>query len=229
MAARARRLYDCDRYRWRTGIRLDRPPRGGFFCAASKGECDVLDHLHLRGRAGGALGSLARYLISIWALPMSRDLPWGTIGINIAGSLLIGFSGTMMLAHGRYPVAENWRLFVMAEPRGGFTTFSSFSLQTLDLMRSGAMKNASVNIIASVVLWVWRQRWRWATDIAAQFNQVRIAGRTNPDRGRRTGRRLRSAAFLRAVSTSIPAAWRSRVQSRVLRLVEVWRSIPSGK
>ena len=118
--------------------------------------------------AGGALGSLARYLISIWALPMSRALPWGTIGINIAGSLLIGFFGTMTLAHGRYPVAENWRLFVMVGICGGFTTFSSFSLQTLDLMRSGAMLRAGANIIASVVLCV--AAVAVGHYIAAQFN-----------------------------------------------------------
>jgi len=103
---------------------------------------------------GGALGSLARYLISVWALPVSRDLPWGTIGINIAGSLLIGFFGTLTLAQGRYPVAENWRLFVMVGICGGFTTFSSFSLQTLDLIRGGAMLRAGANIVLSVVLCV---------------------------------------------------------------------------
>src|SRR3954469_6252382 len=96
--------------------------------------------------AGGALGSLARYLISIWALPVSRNLPWGTIGINVAGSLLIGFFGTMTLAPRRYPISENWRLFVMVGICGGFTTFSSFSLQTLDLMRSGAVLRAGANI-----------------------------------------------------------------------------------
>jgi fluoride exporter len=103
---------------------------------------------------GGALGSLARYLVSVWALPISRDLPWGTIGINVAGSFLIGFFGTLTLAQGRYPVAENWRLFVMVGICGGFTTFSSFSLQTLDLIRGGAMLRAGANIVASVVLCV---------------------------------------------------------------------------
>jgi len=117
---------------------------------------------------GGAVGSLARYLISIWALPVSRDLPWGTIGINIAGSFIIGFFGTMTLAHGRYPVSENWRLFVMVGICGGFTTFSSFSLQTLDLMRSGAMPRAAVNIVASVVLCV--AAVAFGHFIAAQFN-----------------------------------------------------------
>lgn len=117
---------------------------------------------------GGAVGSLARYLISIWALPMSRDLPWGTIGINIAGSLIIGFFGTLTLAHGRYPVSENWRLFVMVGICGGFTTFSSFSLQTLDLIRSGAMVRAGANIVASVVLCV--AAVAFGHFLAAQFN-----------------------------------------------------------
>jgi CrcB protein len=103
---------------------------------------------------GGALGSLARYAISVWALPVSRDLPWGTIGINILGSFIIGFFGTLTLAQGRYPAAENLRLFVMIGICGGFTTFSSFSLQTLDLMRSGAMLRAGANIVLSVVLCV---------------------------------------------------------------------------
>lgn len=103
---------------------------------------------------GGALGTLARYLVSVAALPISRDLPWGTIIINVTGSFIIGLFGTLTLAQGRYPVSENVRLFVMIGLCGGYTTFSSFSLQTLDLMRSGAMARAMVNVAASVVLCV---------------------------------------------------------------------------
>ncbi|MDT8331015.1 fluoride efflux transporter CrcB [Roseomonas gilardii] len=101
---------------------------------------------------GGALGTLARYAVSVLALPISRDLPWGTILINAAGSFVIGFFGTLTLAHGRFPVSENIRLFVMIGLCGGFTTFSSFSLQTLDLLRSGAVLRASINIVASLLL-----------------------------------------------------------------------------
>lgn len=104
--------------------------------------------------AGGALGTLARYILSALALPISGRLPWGTILVNISGSFLIGFFGTLTLAHGRFPVSENWRLFVMIGICGGYTTFSSFSLQTLDLLREGAMTRAFVNIAASVVLCV---------------------------------------------------------------------------
>lgn len=103
---------------------------------------------------GGALGSLARYLVAWWALPISQGLPWGTILINVSGSFLIGLFGTLTLSAGRLPASENLRLFVMIGICGGFTTFSSFSLQTLDLLRAGAVWRAGVNVVASVVLCV---------------------------------------------------------------------------
>ena len=102
--------------------------------------------------AGGALGSVARYWIALWLLPWSRTLPLGTIGINIVGSFAISFFGTLTLAHGKFPVAEGWRILFMVGVCGGFTTFSSFSLQTLDLLRSGAVGRACLNGAASVLL-----------------------------------------------------------------------------
>jgi CrcB protein len=101
---------------------------------------------------GGALGTLARYAISVAALPISGRLPWGTIIINITGSMVIGFFGTLTLGNGRYPASEAVRLFVMIGLCGGFTTFSSFSLQTLDLLRTGSVTRAAVNVGASVIL-----------------------------------------------------------------------------
>ena len=101
---------------------------------------------------GGGIGSLARYWLATWASPISRNLPWGTIGINILGSFVIGFFGTLTLANGRHPAPEWMRLFVMVGICGGFTTFSSFSLQTLDLLRGGAMLRAAINVVVSVVL-----------------------------------------------------------------------------
>jgi CrcB protein len=103
---------------------------------------------------GGALGTLARYLISVAAVPFSHTLPWGTILINVSGSFVIGFFGTLTLGQGRYPLPETARLFVMVGFCGGFTTFSSFSLQTLDLMRHGSLTRALINVAASVVLCV---------------------------------------------------------------------------
>lgn len=104
---------------------------------------------------GGAVGTLARYLVSLLMLPLSREFPWGTIGINATGSFIIGFFGTLTLTHGRFPVSENIRLFVMVGFCGGYTTFSTFSLQTLDLLRGGAMLRAGVNVVASVVICVF--------------------------------------------------------------------------
>ncbi len=101
---------------------------------------------------GGALGTLARFGLGVAALPLSQNLPWGTIVVNVAGSFIIGFFGTLTLAHGRFPVSENMRLFVMVGLCGGFTTFSSFSLQTLDLLRGGAVPRAFMNIVLSVAL-----------------------------------------------------------------------------
>ncbi len=123
---------------------------------------------------GGAIGSLARYVISVLALPISGSLPWGTILINIVGSFVIGLFGTLTLADGRYPASESARLFVMIGLCGGFTTFSSFSLQTLDLLRNGAVVRASANIAASVILCVGAVAVGHL--IATHFNRdVRIA------------------------------------------------------
>ena len=102
--------------------------------------------------AGGALGTLARFALSAALLPYSKFLPWGTIVINIVGSFVIGLFGTLTLAHGRFPVSDSTRLFVVVGLCGGFTTFSAFSLQTLELLRSGAVVRALVNVLLSVAL-----------------------------------------------------------------------------
>ena len=101
---------------------------------------------------GGAIGTFGRYAVALALAPISRSLPWGTVIINIVGSFVIGFFGTLTLSHGRYPVPENLRLFVLVGLCGGFTTFSSFSLQTLDLLRAGAVTRACLNVGISVVL-----------------------------------------------------------------------------
>lgn len=102
--------------------------------------------------AGGAIGTLARFLIANLMLPYSDKLPVATIAINITGSFVIGFAGTLTLAHGKFPLSETMRLFIMVGLCGGYTTFSAFSLQTFDLMRSGAFARASINVSASVLL-----------------------------------------------------------------------------
>jgi CrcB protein len=103
---------------------------------------------------GSALGGLLRYALTRLTIPISTGVPWGTVLINVLGSFVIGYFGTLTLQNGRYPVSDNLRLFVMVGICGGFTTFSSFSLQTLDLMRSGAWAKALANVVVSVVLCV---------------------------------------------------------------------------
>jgi len=101
---------------------------------------------------GGALGSVGRYWIGLWMAPISRDMPWSTMLINVAGSFAISFFGVLTMEQGRYPTADVWRAAFMVGVCGGFTTFSSFSLQTLELIRAGAPGRAMLNIGLSVVL-----------------------------------------------------------------------------
>lgn len=101
---------------------------------------------------GGAVGSLGRFWVGLWLAPLSVSLPVATIAINIAGSFAISFFGTLTLAHGKFGASELMRIFFMVGVCGGFTTFSSFSLQTLDLLRVGAIGRAAINIGVSVVL-----------------------------------------------------------------------------
>jgi CrcB protein len=101
---------------------------------------------------GSALGGLLRYAITRLTISISTGIPFGTIFINVLGSFIIGYFGTLTLHSGKYHVSENTRLFVMVGICGGFTTFSSFSLQTFDLARSGSWGRALANIVLSVVL-----------------------------------------------------------------------------
>jgi fluoride exporter len=101
---------------------------------------------------GSALGGLLRYAITRLTISISTGVPFGTILINVLGSFVIGYFGTLTLQSGKYAVSDNGRLFVMVGICGGFTTFSSFSLQSFDLLRSGAWGKALANIVLSVVL-----------------------------------------------------------------------------
>jgi CrcB protein len=102
---------------------------------------------------GGALGTIARYWLSGFvATHFGETFPWGTIVINVSGSMVIGFFATLTGPDGRMFVATEIRQFVMMGLCGGFTTFSSFSLQTLNLARDGEMGLALANIGLSVFL-----------------------------------------------------------------------------
>jgi CrcB protein len=102
---------------------------------------------------GSALGGGARYWCSgIVARMFGETFPWGTLLINVTGSLVIGFFNTITGPDGRLLVATTARQFVMIGLCGGYTTFSSFSLQTLNLAREGEWLRAGGNIVLSVVL-----------------------------------------------------------------------------
>lgn len=102
---------------------------------------------------GGALGSIARAWLALAVARLTGpQFPWGTILINVLGSFVIGFFGTLTVSDGRFAVPANIRAFVMVGICGGFTTFSSFSLQTLELARDDRPVQALGNIGLSVVL-----------------------------------------------------------------------------
>ena len=102
---------------------------------------------------GGALGSVARFWCSGFvAQTVGGTFPWGTMAVNVVGSFVIGFFGTLTGADGRFLVAPDMRTFVMVGFCGGYTTFSSFSLQTLALVRDGEWLQVGANVLLSVVL-----------------------------------------------------------------------------
>jgi CrcB protein len=100
--------------------------------------------------AGGALGTLARFLLSTFvATHFDETFPWGTLIINVTGSFIIGFFGTLTDPDGVVMVSGQARTFFMIGICGGYTTFSSFSLQTLRLAQNGQWFNAGANVLAS--------------------------------------------------------------------------------
>jgi CrcB protein len=102
---------------------------------------------------GSALGGMARFWCSgVMARLLGETFPWGTLLVNVTGSFVIGLFATLTAPDGRLFVDSTTRQFVMIGILGGYTTFSSFSLQTLALMNDGEWLLAGMNIGASLVL-----------------------------------------------------------------------------
>jgi fluoride exporter len=102
---------------------------------------------------GSALGGVARYGLSgLVARSFGETFPWGTLLVNVIGSFLIGFVATLTGPDGRLLVSPVTRQFWMPGIFGGFTTFSSFSLQTLTLAQDGEWARAGANVGLSVAL-----------------------------------------------------------------------------
>jgi CrcB protein len=101
---------------------------------------------------GGALGTVARYSLNGWVLNLAGStFPWGTLVINVSGSFAIGFFATLTEPGGRVYASPASRQFFMVGICGGFTTFSAFSLQTLELARTDEWFKAGAYIVLSVV------------------------------------------------------------------------------
>jgi len=100
---------------------------------------------------GGAVGAVLRYWISsgVYAL-IGRGFPYGTLVVNVLGSLVMGFLYIWLLE--RMPGGVAMRAFLLIGLLGAFTTFSTFSVETLNLMEAGQIASAVLNTLLSVVL-----------------------------------------------------------------------------
>ena len=108
---------------------------------------------------GSAIGGLARYGCSLFlARWLGETFPLGTLFVNVTGSFVIGLFFALTSPGGRLLISPEWRIFVTVGFCGGFTTFSSFSLQTLILLREGEWLYGGLNAVGSLVgcmLAVW--------------------------------------------------------------------------
>ena len=99
--------------------------------------------------AGGAIGSVFRYLVGVWSVRLAGvNFPWGTLTVNVVGSFLIGL--LVELVARRLNASMEMRLFLVTGVLGGFTTFSSFSLDAVSLFERGALGLSAVYVIASL-------------------------------------------------------------------------------
>ena len=102
---------------------------------------------------GSALGGMARYWCSGLAARLIGEwFPWGTLIVNVVGSFVIGFFAALSAAEGPFLIRPEVRIFVMVGLCGGYTTFSSFSLQTFTLWREGEWLWAGANCLLSFIL-----------------------------------------------------------------------------
>ncbi|MCB9423304.1 MAG: fluoride efflux transporter CrcB [Ardenticatenaceae bacterium] len=99
---------------------------------------------------GGAAGALLRYLVSGWAYALlGEGFPWGTLSVNLIGSFLIGFLWRLF---DQVAISPNTRTLIFVGGLGAFTTFSTYGLESLNLLRSGQYKLGLLNVLGSNVL-----------------------------------------------------------------------------
>ncbi len=99
----------------------------------------------------GGLGCISRYLLTLWTQQLlGRGFPYGTLLVNVSGSFLLGL--LLSLGIRQFPVSAELRLGLSVGFLGGFTTFSTFSYQTLMLLEEGSYWSAGTNILLNVIL-----------------------------------------------------------------------------
>ena len=101
---------------------------------------------------GGALGSVSRYLLGSWILTLCKNIefPYGTLAVNLLGCLVIGFLS--QLVEPRSAFTPETRAFIFTGLLGGFTTFSAFGNDTINLLRDGRTFHALANVVANVIV-----------------------------------------------------------------------------
>ena len=101
---------------------------------------------------GSGLGGVSRHACAVFVARFSPQFPWATLFVNVSGSLAIGILGALFMAPERTNSGQWARELLIVGFLGGFTTFSAFSLQTLQLLRDGKSIAAVCNVVASVAL-----------------------------------------------------------------------------
>ena len=100
--------------------------------------------------AGGALGAMARFALSHHTHQVfGRDFAWGTLSVNVIGSFFIGLMAILVIE--KFDVSAEWRAFILVGFLGAFTTFSTFSYETIQYLQAGEMSKAVMNIAISVI------------------------------------------------------------------------------
>jgi len=100
---------------------------------------------------GGAIGSVLRYYVGVWSVRLAgAGFPWGTLTVNLVGSFLIGIVVELIVR--KFDGSPALRLFLMTGIIGGFTTFSTFALDTVVLMEKGQLGTAIVYVLVSVIV-----------------------------------------------------------------------------